>query len=324
MDINITPMLDIVFIMLIFFIVTTSFVKEPGIAPVKPVAETTEPKPRGNILIGVSSDGHIWMNNRRIEIDDVRQLVEDTVKEIPESSAIVISDQGARGWSRQHCRCCRTGIHVVRGRQVRLIAAATSGVLIALALFWLMHTLISGGASALRSGDDAVTLDFIQVDQDEIENLRKRTPPPKPEPPKKPPPPPKVTVSDPDRPQQQVPDIDMPKISLGIASGQGPYLGNWAAGDPSAEGDVIPIVTIEPQFPREALMNGIEGWVEIEFTIEPDGSVSNPRVIASDPRRIFDRNAIRAIYKWKFKPRIVDGKPVARQATQRLEFNLNQ
>lgn len=95
MDINITPMLDIVFIMLIFFIVTTSFVKEPGIAPVKPVAETTEPKPRGNILIGVSSDGHIWMNNRRIEIDDVRQLVEDTVKEIPESSAIVISDQGA-------------------------------------------------------------------------------------------------------------------------------------------------------------------------------------------------------------------------------------
>ena len=193
-----------------------------------------------------------------------------------------------------------------------------------MALFWLMHTLISGGASALRSGDDAVTLDFIQVDQDEIENLRKRTPPPKPEPPKKPPPPPKVTVSDPDRPQQQVPDIDMPKISLGIASGQGPYLGNWAAGDPSAEGDVIPIVTIEPQFPREALMNGIEGWVEIEFTIEPDGSVSNPRVIASDPRRIFDRNAIRAIYKWKFKPRIVDGKPVARQATQRLEFNLNQ
>lgn len=187
-----------------------------------------------------------------------------------------------------------------------------------------MHTLISGGANALRSDDDAVSLDFIQVDQDEIENLRKRTPPPKPEPPKKPPPPPKVTVSDPNRPQQQVPDIEMPKISLGIASGQGPYLGNWAAGDPSAEGDVIPIVTIEPQFPREALLNGIEGWVEIEFTIEPDGSVSNPRVIASDPRRIFDRNAIRAIYKWKFKPRIVDGKPVARQATQRLEFNLNQ
>lgn len=95
MDINVTPMLDIVFIMLIFFIVTTSFVKDPGIDPVRPTAETTQPKPRGNILIGVSPNGHIWMNNRRIELEDVRQLVEDTVKEIPESSAILISDQGA-------------------------------------------------------------------------------------------------------------------------------------------------------------------------------------------------------------------------------------
>ena len=95
MDINITPMLDIVFIMLIFFIVTTSFVKEPGIDPKRPVAETTGPKPRGNILIGVTTQGPIWMNNRRIELTEVRQLVEETVNETPESSAIVVSDQDA-------------------------------------------------------------------------------------------------------------------------------------------------------------------------------------------------------------------------------------
>jgi len=47
-------------------------------------------------------------------------------------------------------------------------------------------------------------------------------------------------------------------------------------------------------------------------------------VVASEPSRIFDRNAIRAIYKWKFKPRIVDGKAVARRATQRLDFNVQQ
>ena len=116
----------------------------------------------------------------------------------------------------------------------------------------------------------------------------------------------------------------MPRISLGISSGTGPYLGKWSAGDPGGEGDVIPIVRIEPQFPREALIKGIGGWVEIEFTIEPDGSVSRPKVIASHPPGIFDRNAIRAIYKWKFKPRIVDGKAVARRATQRLDFNLQQ
>jgi biopolymer transport protein ExbD len=93
LDINITPMLDIVFIMLIFFIVTTSFVKEPGIDPRRALAETSEPKPHGNILIGVSPDGQIWMNNRRIEITDIRPMVEEAVNENPESSAVVVSDQ---------------------------------------------------------------------------------------------------------------------------------------------------------------------------------------------------------------------------------------
>ena len=93
MDINITPMLDIVFIMLIFFIVTTSFVKETGIDPKRPVAETATAKPTGNILIGIDTDGQIWMNNRRIELNQVRQLVEDAVVENPESSAVLVSDE---------------------------------------------------------------------------------------------------------------------------------------------------------------------------------------------------------------------------------------
>jgi len=94
-DINMTPMLDIVFIMLIFFIVTTSFIKETGIDPRRPIAETAVPKPRGNILIGVDTDGFIWMNKRRIELNQIRQLVEDAVNENPESSAIVIADEGS-------------------------------------------------------------------------------------------------------------------------------------------------------------------------------------------------------------------------------------
>ncbi len=92
-EINITPMLDIVFIMLIFFIVTTSFVKETGINPERPEAETAQARPRGNILIGVSENGDIWMNKRRVEINQIRQLVEDAVGENPESSAVIIADQ---------------------------------------------------------------------------------------------------------------------------------------------------------------------------------------------------------------------------------------
>ena len=92
-EINITPMLDIVFIMLIFFIVTTSFVKETGIIPKKPTAETAAAKPRANILIGVDLQGRVWMNNRQVQLTQVRQLIEDAVTETPESSAVLIADQ---------------------------------------------------------------------------------------------------------------------------------------------------------------------------------------------------------------------------------------
>jgi len=185
-----------------------------------------------------------------------------------------------------------------------------------------LPSLISGSNTFDKQRDDSARLDFIKVDQDELENIKKRAPPPKPEPPKKPPPPPKVTVDNQDQPRPDMPEIDMPRVSLGVSAGGGPYLGNWSAGDPGADGDIIPIVRIEPQFPREAMIRGISGWVEIVFTIEPDGSVSKPKVTASSPSDIFDRSALRAIYRWKFKPRIVDGKAVTRQARQRLEFNL--
>ena len=207
---------------------------------------------------------------------------------------------------------------------MRILMSAISGTMIALLLFLIMHSLISGGRDLNRDRDEPLRLDFIQIDPDEFENLRERRPPPKPEKPKKPPPPPKVTVNNPERPPQEMPQMEMPRISLAVGSGGGPYLGNWSAGDPGAEGDVIPIVRIEPQYPREALIEGISGYVVVEFTIEPDGSVSDAKILESQPRRMFDRNAVRAIYKWKFKPRIVDGKPIARRATQRLDFNLQE
>ena len=95
MDINITPMLDIVFIMLIFFIVTTSFVRETGIDPRRPVAETATDQGHANILIGIDSDGQIWVNRQVVQVAEVRQLVENAVNENPESSAVLITDEEA-------------------------------------------------------------------------------------------------------------------------------------------------------------------------------------------------------------------------------------
>ena len=119
-------------------------------------------------------------------------------------------------------------------------------------------------------------------------------------------------------------DIEVPLVSVPVSTGGGPFIGQWSPGDASSEGDVIPIVRIDPQWPREALIEGKEGWVEVEFTILPDGSVEDPVVINSEPPRLFDRSAIRAILRWKFKPRIVDGEAVSRRAAQRIDFILNQ
>jgi len=94
-EINITPMLDIVFIMLIFFIVTTSFVKEPGISPQRPSAETAAEKTRGNVLIAISQTDQIWMDKRSVELNQVRALVEAALAENPESSAVIIADSQA-------------------------------------------------------------------------------------------------------------------------------------------------------------------------------------------------------------------------------------
>ena len=95
MDINITPMLDIVFIMLIFFIVTTSFVRETGIDPQRPVAETATDQGHANILIGIDRDGQVWVNRQIVDVSQVRQIVESAVNENPASSAVLIADEEA-------------------------------------------------------------------------------------------------------------------------------------------------------------------------------------------------------------------------------------
>ena len=68
----------------------------------------------------------------------------------------------------------------------------------------------------------------------------------------------------------------------------------------------------------------IEGWVKLEFTVLEDGSVGDVKVLEAEPGRIFNSAATRAILRWRFKPKVVDGKPVQRRATQTIDFKLDQ
>ena len=95
-EINITPMLDIVFIMLIFFIVTASFTRETGVVVDKPLADQAAALQNGTILIAVRPSGDIWMENRQVEMNEVRQMVERATSENPEGSVVIVADKGAR------------------------------------------------------------------------------------------------------------------------------------------------------------------------------------------------------------------------------------
>ncbi len=94
--IDLTPMLDVVFIMLIFFIVTTSFVRETGIDINRPSAATAEKKSKGNILIAINRGGEIWLDKRRIDIRAVRANIQRLKAKFPQSSVIIQSDTDSR------------------------------------------------------------------------------------------------------------------------------------------------------------------------------------------------------------------------------------
>ncbi|HZO08125.1 MAG TPA: TonB family protein, partial [Myxococcota bacterium] len=129
------------------------------------------------------------------------------------------------------------------------------------------------------------------------------------------------------------PDISIQKSSIDVGGGgdigaiqtlvaqQTQAMGSLNQG--GADRDAVPLVRIEPDYPMQARQRGIEGWVVVEFTISTAGTVKDPTVVASEPGTVFDRNAINAVRKWKYNPKMQDGKPVERPGVKvRLDFEM--
>ncbi len=187
-------------------------------------------------------------------------------------------------------------------------------------LFVLMAYLVKADVRP-PIAEKAVTIQISMVEPDDDINLLERKLPKKPEPPKNPPPPRTKRVAKAERPKVQSMNLNMEKIDVSV-SGSGLYLGPPGGGN-MGDGEAIPMVIIQPRYPRKAAMEGIEGWVKFKFTISPDGTPLNVELVDAQPRRVFERDARRAIYKWKFKPKVVDGKAVEQQnMVYTMQFNL--
>ena len=192
------------------------------------------------------------------------------------------------------------------------------GLIISLIFFLMLAYIVKPSSDSLKNENSFRVVDFIRLKKDTSLKEKTRAIPDEPEPPKKPPQPDLITPELPAPPQAPNLDIEFPDIAI-PTDFKGAFLGPQNQGGNS---QVIPLVRINPQYPRNELLAGVEGWVKVKFTVEPDGSVSSPKVVQSKPPRVFDTSALRAIKKWKFKPKVVNGIAVSQDGTQIIEFKL--
>jgi periplasmic protein TonB len=183
----------------------------------------------------------------------------------------------------------------------RYAFAIVVGTLVTLTLLFVMHLLIAYGEAALTKPRERHQLEFVRVKRNEnvqTEDVQ----------PEKPPPPPQVP---PDTPPQQNDDVNPDAISVNVSAPQ--PTSDLDIGGPGsmnvAEGDYLPIVRVAPVYPARALSRGIEGYVDMGFTVTTAGTVKDPVVLHSTSS-LFERAATQAVLKFKYKPRVVDGQPV--------------
>jgi protein TonB len=175
------------------------------------------------------------------------------------------------------------------------------GVVVTLSLLFVMQLLIASGKTALTKPRDRTKLEFVRVKRNEAINTADFTPE---KPPKPPETPPETPPQDMDNMDPNAPSINIAPPSVSTETNIG-----GPGGMNIAEGDYLPIVRVAPVYPARALSRGLEGYVDMSFTVTQTGTVRDPIVLFSTSS-LFDRAALRAVLKFKYKPRVVDGVPV--------------
>ena len=182
----------------------------------------------------------------------------------------------------------------------RYLFGVVLGAIATFALFMLMQALIKSDKSPFDDSIKGKIVDFVRLEDDVDLQTKQRKP--------KPPPPP-----DEPPPDMPKPDFDQSNVSQGVDIGGVDVsvdLNVGGTGGFSSDGEYLPIVKVAPVYPRRAQTRGIEGFVLLEFVVTKTGAVRDPVVIESKPPGIFDRAAMSAALKFKYKPKVVNGEPI--------------
>lgn len=194
---------------------------------------------------------------------------------------------------------------------LRALIAVILGSFVAAGLLFLMQALVASGQTAIGKEPNTRIVDFVRVKREErLESKRA-----------KPDRPPNPDDAPPEAPQPSMDNaadlgdtssvveanhtapVPVSDVNIAVSPGFGVSAG-------SADGDYLPIVKVAPVYPRRAVDRGIEGYVIVEFTVTKTGAVRDPRVVEYDPSTIFNKAAMAAALKFKYKPRIVNGEAI--------------
>lgn len=184
---------------------------------------------------------------------------------------------------------------------IRWVVSVALAFVITLVLFYIMQTLIATGEQQQQSVSVVKMIDATmpEIEMEVVREIEKPQP-----------------LEQLDTPPPEVPDRDTSMdagaslniqraavdLDLGLDIG--------AAGISVSDGEYLPLVNVTPQYPTRAASRGIEGWCQVTFTVTETGGVRDVSVVDAEPPGIFDSSSIRAAERFKFQPRVVDGKPV--------------
>lgn len=204
-----------------------------------------------------------------------------------------------------------TNDNITKGLTMKnILIASPIAFLATFSLFVLMAFLIKSDQVFIQKADDYIPFDIHQTPQDSKAQERPRVLP------KQPP----KSIERPQtvvEPSNESNDSDIPfeQPPIEVTTTDQPTIG---LGQQYKE--ATPVFQLAPKYPLKAQQQGIEGWVLLSFTIGKTGNVENIKIVESNPKRIFDKEAKKALKRWKYNPKIVEGKPVI-QPNQRIQLD---
>ncbi|CAM4378279.1 energy transducer TonB [Vibrio agarivorans] len=203
----------------------------------------------------------------------------------------------------------------------RLILAGPPALLITLSIFMFMSWMVDTSHRKSPEASEGVSFNMVMVENDQDVQRRKRSAPEKPETPEMPE---ETPMAQADDLVSNLNAMEQPSLNLDT-SVSGLAISAPSFGDFSVNQQVMPLYRVEPRYPAQALRRKMEGYVVMKFTIDPTGKPTDIEVVEAEPRRVFEREAIRALNNWKYQPKVENGTAVSQPGqTVKLEFQLEQ